>query len=178
MRAWHFRRHSCSCARKRFLHSIAVGRQEWDFGDGLILGRDPWSPLSRNFDGVLATLRAAPARVRLFVSTLRDRNEKPNVEDLMAGFYAEGSEVPAQLYGIGAKRRGTSNIASSSHLQARYGQRASLPRFLWPVVCKPRARVLKSEASVRSVPRPKTCSPTLSMAMPVRRGMPDRRRVW
>ena len=94
--------------RAESTHSIAVGRQEWEFGDGLLIGREPWNLHTRSFDGVLGTLRTAPARVRVFSSMLEDRNKDLNVEDWMVGAYSELSKIPLHLYGLWVRRAGNS----------------------------------------------------------------------
>ena len=100
-------------ARSQEGHSIALGRQEWNFGDGLVLGRDPWSPVTRTFDGALATLRFAPVRVRAFGAALGDRVDSTELEDYVAGSYVDFSKIPVDLYGMWVKRRGARLAANS-----------------------------------------------------------------
>jgi len=108
-------------ARSQSGHSVALGRQEWNFGDGLILGRDPWSPVTRTFDGALATLRFAPVRVRTFAAALGDRVDSTDLDDFVAGSYIEFSKLPIDLYGLWVKRKGNRLVAVPSNISSSHG---------------------------------------------------------
>ncbi|MEW6056411.1 MAG: alginate export family protein [Bdellovibrionota bacterium] len=110
-------------------HSLALGRQEWHLGDGLMVGRDPWTPFSRRFDGALATYRSAPVRVRALFSILDDRKPTRDFEDFLSGVYANFSGVPLDLYALWVKRSGNSNLLNSKDIDTDHwflGERLEL----------------------------------------------------
>lgn len=115
-------------ARSGAGHSVAVGRQEWDFGSGLIIGADRWSAVSRTFDGLLATLRFAPVRIRGFATSLGDRVSSLEFEDFMAGLYADFSKIPLDLYGLMIQRDGARSYTPTniSTTHGVFGERLAL----------------------------------------------------
>lgn len=135
-------------------HSIAVGRQEWNFGDGLIVGRDPWSPVTRTFDGALATLRFSPVRIRAFGASLGDRVDSTQLEDFMLGTYADFSAVPLDLYAIMTKRRGSRLYAPSniSTTNGTIGQRLELAPW-WAFFINEEAAYQFGHVSVGNEPK-------------------------
>lgn len=101
-------------------HSLAIGRQEWELGEGLMVGSDPWSPFTISYDGALATLRWAGARVRLFGALLPDRGDEYAAKDWFAGAQVDLSGAPVSLYGFWVKREGVSDPFSTINEQSRH----------------------------------------------------------
>lgn len=89
--------------------SAHVGRQEWEFGDGFLIGKDPWRAVFRTFDGVHLSYRATNGILRVFSSTLEDRTDLEfyDLQDWVHGFYFEGASTPFDLYFVQNARNGT-----------------------------------------------------------------------
>ncbi len=100
-------------------HQVVVGRQEWTFGDGFFVGRDPWNPLTRNFDGILGTLQFSDSRLHTLFSLLSDRDEASR-KDLFAGFIYNRADFPIEFYLLGIHREGQPSLLDPVQSKSNY----------------------------------------------------------
>ncbi len=93
-------------------HTFVLGRQEWDFGTGLIIGKDPWRPVTRTQDGALYITRTKSARLNFFTATLGDRVNSIRMEDWMSGIFMEFADSPLDMHFVWMKRNGAREFYS------------------------------------------------------------------
>lgn len=98
-------------ARLKSGHSLAMGRMEWDLGDSLLIGRDPWATAPRFFDGALATVRSMPLRLRVLGASLGDRVDSTDFKDFIYGASADFPGKPYEIYALGLRRQGKGRLA-------------------------------------------------------------------
>ncbi len=93
--------------RPRPAFSVSLGRQEWHFGEGLILGRNTWDQLGNRTDGALVALKSERWRLRLFGGRLADA-AAGGWQGRLAGAYLDGAAWPVDVYSVWAGSPGSS----------------------------------------------------------------------